>query len=118
MLLELDFHRLLGLDLAVLLKVGIGELLLGLLEFHVLLQRSELGEGLFVLDQVAAIQICSKYIDGEDAYTAFELNVILADPPGRRINITSHAKDADLRRDAQKFADFLQKPLLDHAKPN
>ena len=67
------------------------------------------------LDDVAAFQICSRFVDdSEGAYTSYELNVILRQPPGERITLLSHARQDSVRADAHQLAEFLDRPLVDH----
>ncbi len=69
------------------------------------------------LDDIAALQICSHFESGQeagDSYVSYQLNVILREPPGQRINLMDHGVEYDLRADAKRLAEFLNKPLLDH----
>lgn len=76
--------------------------------------------GEIALRDIRALQICSGMIsntDGEGkSYRAFQLNLVLGDPPGQRIPLVAHAKGEALRRDAEQLAQFIRVPLLDHTK--
>ena len=66
-------------------------------------------------DDLAALQVCSRAVaNAKHPYVAFELNLILTDPPGERISLTCHANSEALQRDATDLAEFLGVPLLDH----
>lgn len=72
------------------------------------------------LDSVAAVQLCRQYVAGgpeSDNYTTYELNLVLREPPGKRIGVLSHSKAEAVRQDAEAFASFLGVPLLDHTEP-
>ena len=68
-------------------------------------------------NDVAALQICSYAGIGSDKkpFKIMELNVVLAEPPGERINLMSHGSEVRLRQDGAALADFLGVPLLDDA---
>jgi hypothetical protein len=59
------------------------------------------------MQDVAAVQICSKFIDGETAYMAFEINLVLQNPELRRINLLAHSKEMEIRSDARMLANFI-----------
>ena len=64
-----------------------------------------------------ALQVCSGPkldFSGDAGYVAFQLNLVLAKPSGRRIVLVTHADERALRQDAQRLAEFLGVPLLDH----
>jgi len=64
--------------------------------------------------EIVAVQICVKTHVGKDK-PFYEINLILVGEQDRRVNITSHGREKQLREDAARFAEFLGKPLLDHA---
>jgi len=64
-------------------------------------------------DKIAAVQICAAHFD--EWFTIYELNLILVSANGRRINISSYTRLNSVRRDAENFARFLRKPLLDNS---
>jgi hypothetical protein len=71
------------------------------------------------LSEIAAIQLCSEIAPGvrEDDSTIEdyrELNLVLMNPPGGRINIIRSAKFREIPDYARQFAEFLGVPLLDH----
>ncbi len=71
------------------------------------------------LSEVAAIQICSEIapgIRGEDSTieNCRELNLVLINPAGGRINIIRSPKFREVPEYARQFAEFLGVPLLDH----
>ena len=69
------------------------------------------------LTLVVAVQIVSGWIRGDSetpSYTAFEINLVLSQPPGERLAVTAHSKEIAIRSDAQRLAEFLNVPLLDH----
>jgi hypothetical protein len=74
---------------------------------------------LYQFDDIVAIQVCSKYVDTSEGggYITFELDMVFYDSPqaGRR-SILSYNNQNQVFSDAQRFADFLGKPLLDHTK--
>jgi hypothetical protein len=68
------------------------------------------------LENIAAVQICSKWISGQkSSYMTYEINLVTIDPAGERINLMSHGKQSAVRTDAAQLAEFLAAPLLDHA---
>lgn len=68
------------------------------------------------LRQVAAVQIVSGDVSADEGprFTTYEVNLVVSDPPGRRITLMSHAEQMHIRDDAAKIAEFLSVPLLDH----
>ena len=72
------------------------------------------------LSEVGAIQICSEIalgVRGEDTTIEDyrELNLVLINPAGGRINIIRSPKFREVPDYARQFAEFLGVPLLDHA---
>lgn len=67
----------------------------------------------WAFDDIAALQICCRLVEGDSDYTAYELNLVLANPPGERHNLFSHGSAKAMREDGIAFAEFLGKPLLD-----
>jgi hypothetical protein len=64
------------------------------------------------LDDIHAFQLISEYCSGDDSsYYSYELNLIRKD--STRINVVDHGKLDKIREDAQKLANFLEKPLWD-----
>lgn len=67
------------------------------------------------LDQVIALQICSKTAYGLHLpYTAYQLNLVLAQPPGHRVCLMCYRGARALRKDAARLAKLINKPLLDN----
>ena len=68
------------------------------------------------LADIEAVQLCSQYVSGGEGsdYMAYQINLIFAGPGGGRMTLSSHAKEKQVRDDAQALAGFLGKPLLDH----
>lgn len=69
------------------------------------------------LQDIGALQMCSYYVtvdSDSSSYRTYELNVVLTDPPGERVNVTSHASYRSLHEDAESLAAFFSVPLLDH----
>ena len=67
-------------------------------------------------DHIAAVQIASRYVKGEDGGGfLYEANLVLAEPPGERIHMLIHPSEGQVRSDAAEFAHFLAVPLLDHS---
>jgi len=71
------------------------------------------------ISEVIAIQLCSEITTGsrgEDATIEDyrELNLVLMNPLGERINIIRSTKFREVPNYARRFADFLGVPLLDH----
>lgn len=61
------------------------------------------------LADVASLQVCCRHVDveeGEDFQT-YELNVVLASPPGERLGLGSHADSGEVMGDAYTLATFL-----------
>lgn len=63
---------------------------------------------------IASLQICCHEIDVEegDNYQTYELNVVLANPPGERFGLGSHADPVEVQRDAARLAAFLNCGVL------
>ncbi len=68
------------------------------------------------LDDIEAVQLCSRYNSGGDAPAemVYQINLVFVETGGDRLNLTSHAKESRVRDDARALAGFLGKPLLDH----
>jgi len=66
---------------------------------------------------IVAVQICSRREDSSStaSYTARELNLVLKNPAVQRINLLCYSNRRALFEDAERLADFLGKPLLDHS---
>ncbi|MFH0881250.1 MAG: hypothetical protein V2A34_16175, partial [Lentisphaerota bacterium] len=70
-------------------------------------------------DEVAAVQICSRYVSGDSdspSYNAYEINLVLFEPEGARLNLTCHSNENRIRTDAAALAQHLAVPLLDHSE--
>ena len=67
----------------------------------------------FIAD-VAAVQLCSKIVNSENPFRAYQLNLVLNNPKGDRINIFCHGNKKAAYDDAQKLANFINRPLVDH----
>ena len=65
--------------------------------------------------EVYAMQICSRFVLGTEGanYLTHELNLVLANPEGERINLMSHARLKSIREQADMLSGILSKPLLD-----
>jgi len=75
----------------------------------------KLNHSVITFNQIAGLQLCA---DKEDSFmNIFELNLILREPRGERVNVVINDNEEHIRQDAMKFADFLSKPLFDHIKP-
>jgi hypothetical protein len=67
------------------------------------------------IKDVAAVQVCSFWRDyGDSKWTVCEVNLVLRRPRGERVNLLSDPDMEAARADAQRFANFLGVPLLDH----
>jgi len=67
--------------------------------------------------QISALQLCSGTVSTGEAHhllTAFELNLVLVEPPGERVWLVTRNNKKTLQRDAERLAGFLGVPLLDH----
>ena len=76
-------------------------------------------DSLYRFDDIVAIQVCSKYVDlGEGGGGAtYELDMVFYGfPQAIRRSILSYSDKNQVLSDAQKFADFLDKPLFDHTE--
>jgi hypothetical protein len=79
------------------------------------------GKILLRFDQIAAVQICSGHASAEGGrwgYIGYEINLVLNEPKGKRINLVGQYYKDQLRTEARQFAEFLEKPLLDHTSPS
>lgn len=79
------------------------------------LDREAFSSRSWAFDDIAALQICCGLVEGDSGYTAYELNLVLANPPGERHNLFSHGSGKAVREDGAAFAAFIGKPLLDHS---
>ncbi len=64
------------------------------------------------LEEIHALQLIREYIPGDRqsrGYYSYELNLVLTS--GDRVNIVDHGNLRKLRADAEKLAEFLEKPL-------
>ena len=69
----------------------------------------------FPLGDVTCLQLCSRDIEHpeERGYHTYELNLVLSDPPGRRLGLGSHAEKKVVDADAARLAAFLGCGVLD-----
>jgi hypothetical protein len=70
-------------------------------------------------DQIAAVQICNQAVtdvEGRPPYVVWEINLVLNQPLVERIGLVAHANDVQIRSEARRFAEFIDKPLLDHSQ--
>jgi len=71
----------------------------------------------YSLDQIGAIQICTDYeMKRHKNFNYYELNLILDEPPGYRINVNTYYVESDIHKDAKTISEFIKKPLIDHTK--
>ncbi len=71
-------------------------------------------ENVYDLSGVYALQLISQYVRSDkSSYYIYELNFVLDNL--RRVNVMRHGGKVVLRRDAEKLAEFLNKPLWDAA---
>lgn len=65
------------------------------------------------LSEVYAVQLLSKYVTGDKGrgYYSYELNLVLNN--GERLNVVDYGNKKGIRTDAEKLAQFLDKPLWD-----
>jgi len=69
----------------------------------------------FSFDNIASFQLCGKN-PGQEKDDYAEFNVILGKPPGKRLNIASNTRESVLRPQAEEFAAFVGKSLIDHLR--
>jgi len=87
--------------------------------FTSVLRWSGAGRQALGFDDIAAVQICTvddKY-GAEGPRWSWEINLVLNNPSGKRINLLAHSNSGRIRDEATRFAGFLGKPLLDHTDP-
>ena len=70
------------------------------------------------LDDIAVLQICMcsnprHSGKADDSHISYQLNVVLSDPPGHRINLMDHPDKSKVTGDAGRLAEFLNVPLFD-----
>jgi hypothetical protein len=64
------------------------------------------------IEDIYAIQLISEYCRSDkSSYYSYELNLVLGD--GERINVVDHGNKRKIKEDAQKLAEFLDRPLWD-----
>jgi hypothetical protein len=68
---------------------------------------------------IAAVQICSQLVRIPSRRRSreaciFEINIVLSNPPSKRINISCSEDNEQIYAGAKQFADLLGVPLLDH----
>jgi hypothetical protein len=69
------------------------------------------------LDRLAALQICSYMVSGgqnSSSYTAYELNVVLRDPAGKRFRIMGDCLYGRLLGQAEQLKELLKLQLVDN----
>jgi hypothetical protein len=73
-------------------------------------------ESAAALDDIHAIQIVSEFCSGSkgSSYYSYELNLVLND--AGRINVVDHGSIKKLREDADRLAQFLDRPVWDATK--
>ena len=65
---------------------------------------------LMEINHIYALQLISEYCSSDkSSYYSYELNLVLGD--GERINVIDHGNKKNILEDAQKLAEFLNKPL-------
>ena len=65
---------------------------------------------LMEINHIYALQLISEYCRSDkSSYYSYELNLVLGD--GERINVIDHGNKKKILEDAQKLAEFLNKPL-------
>ena len=71
-------------------------------------------------EDVLAIQLCSRALDpaGYTGDIAHELNLVLARQPSERITLICHCDGHSVAGQAHMLAEFMKKPLLNHATRN
>jgi hypothetical protein len=90
----------------------------GTISFKSLLRRRN-SRPICGFSDIATIQICSQLAripSGRSSREAciYEINFVLSTPPSKRINISCSEDKEQIYTDAEKFAEFLGVPLLDH----
>jgi hypothetical protein len=81
------------------------------------INRNKYVNPFYSLDQIGAIQICTDYaMKRHKNFDYYELNLILVEPPGYRINVNTYYVESDIHKDAKAISEFIQKPLIDHTK--
>jgi hypothetical protein len=67
------------------------------------------------LGSVAVVQVVScKRLDNLPDIVN-EINLVLSQPPGERLTLMAHYNEKQIRADAQRLAEFMNVPLLDHS---
>jgi hypothetical protein len=67
------------------------------------------------LRSVAAVQIALFREYNFPRYTIYEINLVFSQPPGERLTLMAHSREKRIRADAQRLAEFLNVPLMDHS---
>lgn len=64
---------------------------------------------------VAGVQMCRHFVpDSDGSYSSYEINLVLAGPPVRRVNLVTHGNRDVAEDDAARLAQFLEVPFWDH----
>ena len=69
------------------------------------------------LDNIAALQICRGHsaFGRRRGYQWHQVNLVLKDPPAKRVPLMTQVGAEALRADAEALAEFLDCPVLDHS---
>jgi len=69
------------------------------------------------LDNIAALQICRGHsaFSRRRGYQWHQLNLVLHDPPGKRVPLMTQVGAETVRADAEALAEFLDCPVLEHS---
>ena len=68
------------------------------------------------ISDVAAIQVCCWYKAGEFSGLLYEVNLVLWDPPGSRVNLLTTPADRSAVQEARRLADHIRVPFLDQTR--
>jgi hypothetical protein len=69
------------------------------------------------LTNILAVQVLYVYHTSESDYSAWQLNLVLDNPAEPRWNLSDHANRQATLDQADRLAEFLAVPLLDHSQP-
>jgi len=69
----------------------------------------------YALGDLAGLQVCCReQADSDSTYLTYELDLVLRQPAGRRVNLVCHANRESIFRDGRALAKFLAVPFWDH----
>lgn len=62
-------------------------------------------------EDIAGLQIIAEEVSGESTYYSYELDLVLREPQGQRVNVMDHGKGTRVQHEAEQLAELLGVPV-------